>query len=377
MFAIIVGAGLSGATIAERLASQGKSVLVLESRNHIAGNAHDSFREDSMLLESTYGVHLFHTNNERVWKYVQNFADWLPWEHKALGKIRKNNQDVFVPIPANITTVNTLFDSNIHTEDEMKEFLSVERSGQKRDQECTTSEEAGKARVGPRIFDALFKDYTFKQWGIGAEKLNASVLRRIPIRENFDDRYFNDTYQALPKKGYTEMVKKMLSNPLIEVRTGVDYFSLRNEIASDYVFYTGPVDRYFEGCGLPKLQYRSITFERFVKDNDGVEQPCAMVNYPSMDTPYTRSIEYKHLLNQTSTKTSIVFETTNDYGDPYYPIPSEENQELHKQYLKLVENIELQYEPKVRFIGRLATYKYLNMDEAISEALNLFDREFD
>jgi UDP-galactopyranose mutase len=208
IFAVIVGAGLSGATVAERIATQLKRrVLVVDSRSHIGGNVFDKVMGDSGLLESQYGAHLFHTINNEVWAYVQRFAEWVPWEHKVIGLVtRADGGQVHVPIAANIATVNALFDARIQTEEEMKAFMAKERAGQPADADCANSEQAGKARVGPRIFDALFRDYTRKQWGVGAEALDASVLRHIPVRENFDDRYFGDKFQALPRKGYTAMV---------------------------------------------------------------------------------------------------------------------------------------------------------------------------
>ena len=347
----------------------------------IGGNVFDKVMGDSGLLESQYGAHLFHTNNEEVWAYVQRFAEWVPWEHKVVGLVtRADDGQMHVPIPANIATVNALFDARIQTEEEMKAFMAKERAGQPADADCANSEQAGKARVGPRIFDALFRDYTRKQWGVGAEALDASVLRRIPVRENFDDRYFGDKFQALPRMGYTAMVERMLDNPLITVRLNTDFFAVKKQIeaATEYVIYTGPVDRFFAESGLPKLEYRSITFHRKVIMQQGFVQPNSVVNYPGAETPFTRTVEYKHFLAQSSEFTALVSETTTDFGDPYYPVPSAANQALHAKYQVLVrQREESSASPRVRFVGRLANYKYLNMDEAIAAALALFKREFE
>ena len=381
VYAVIVGAGLSGATMANRLATQlNRRVLVVDSRGHIGGNAYDRVMPDSGLLESQYGAHLFHTNNEKVWSYVQQFATWVPWEHKVQGQVKRaDGRKVHVPIPANIKTVNALFDAGIADEAGMKAFMDQERAGQPADAECINSEQAGKARVGPRLFDALFRDYTQKQWGVSAAELDASVLRRIPVRENFDDRYFGDKYQALPSKGYTDMVRRMLDHPLITVRLSTDFFAEREklEAAAEYIVYTGPVDRFFAGSGLPRLQYRSIDFHRRVLRDSGYAQPSAVINFPGADTPYTRTVEYKHFLAQKSEYTALVSETTTADGEPYYPVPSAANQALHEKYKALVQEREDSAAfPKVRFVGRLANYKYMNMDEAIAAALDLFEKEF-
>ena len=357
--ALIVGAGLSGATIARELAEKGYKVTIIEKRNHIAGNCYD-YINDVGILMNKYGAHLFHTNSERVWSYIQKFSEWLPWKHKISGCI----DGVYFPIPVNIDTVNTLCGTQIKTEDEMKEWLS------KNTVACENpknSEDVGLARVGRDLYEKIFKGYTFKQWDKFPNELAPSVLERIPVRSNWDPYYFSDKYQVLPAKGYTAMVTAMLDHPNINVLLETDY---TKEMNSNYdsVFYTGPIDTYFSDAGYDKLEYRSIRFEEETLDMDLFE-PRGQVNYPSLEQPFTRIIEYKHFLNQqVPGKTTIVKEYSTAEGDPYYPVPTERNQALYKKYQELSTK-----EKNVHFVGRLATYKYYNMDMAILAALEMVD----
>jgi UDP-galactopyranose mutase len=252
---LVIGAGISGAVLAERYASIGKKVLIIEKRNHIAGNCYDYMDENSILV-SKYGAHLFHTNDEEVWKYVNQFSDWYPWEHKVIARV----DDKAVPIPVNIITVNKLFGTEICNEEEMKIWLEEHRSPIAKP---SNGEEAVLSRVGPVLYEKMFKHYTKKQWDKYPAELDASVLERIPVRVNFDDRYFSDTYQALPKGGYTQLFKKMLDHPNIEVLLETDYFDVKDQYENyEKLFYTGPVDRFFEfkHSLLEKLEYRSINF---------------------------------------------------------------------------------------------------------------------
>lgn len=358
---LIIGAGISGATLAERYASIGKKVVIVEKRDHIAGNCFDHYDQNGILV-SKYGAHLFHTNEEEVWEYVNRFSDWYKWEHKVIARV----DDKTVPIPVNITTVNTLFDANIKTEEEMQTWLNENRVAF---DPAKNGEEAVLNRVGEVLYEKMFKHYTKKQWDKYPDELHASVLERIPVRHNYDDRYFSDKYQALPKKGYTKIFEKMLDHPNITVMLSTDYFDVKNQISGyEKLFYTGPIDRFFEfkNKNLDKLEYRSINFVTEQVDQE-YYQENSVVNYPGQEVDFTRIIEYKHFGNQQSDKTSIVKEYTVDDGEPYYPVPNEKNQAIYDQYKKEADKLE-----DVYFVGRLANYKYFNMDQAFKNALDLF-----
>lgn len=359
---VIIGAGISGAVLAERYASLGKRVLVIEKRDHIGGNCYDYVDENGILV-SKYGAHLFHTNHEDVWEYVNRFAAWYQWEHRVLAHV----DDKLVPIPVNIRTVNRLFDLNINSEEEMIQWLDQNRP---QIAHPRNGEEAALARVGPVLYEKMFRHYTKKQWDKYPEELDAAVLNRIPVRTNFDDRYFSDKYQALPQGGYTRFFERMFDHPNITIRLDTDYFEVMDEIEKpEKLFYTGPIDRYFDfKYSLEeKLEYRSI---RFVSETIDQEyyQENSVVNYPGTEVDFTRIIEYKHFGNQKSDKTTIVKEYTIDGGEPYYPILNERNRCIYERY-----NQEARKLTDVHFVGRLANYKYFNMDEAFKNALDLFE----
>ncbi|WP_228410789.1 UDP-galactopyranose mutase [Chryseobacterium taklimakanense] len=359
---LIIGAGISGATLAERYASIGKKVVVLEKRGHIAGNCYDEYDENGILV-SKYGAHLFHTNDAGVWEYVQRFAEWYPWEHKVIARVDNKT----VPIPVNINTVNILFGENISTEDEMKAWLDKNRIPFDKPK---NGEEAVMNRVGPVLYEKMFKHYTKKQWDKYPEELNASVLERIPVRYNHDGRYFSDTYQALPKGGYTKVFENMLNHPNITVMLNTDYFDVKDQFEGfEKLFYTGPIDRFFEFQDemMEKLEYRSINFVTEHLDQEFFQEN-SVVNYPGQEVDYTRIIEYKHFGNQQSPKTSIVKEYTVDTGEPYYPVPNERNQQIYEKYKEKADLLQ-----NVYFVGRLANYKYFNMDQAFRNALDLFN----
>jgi len=360
---LIIGCGLSGAVVAERIANELKEkVLIIEKRNHIGGNCYDYEDKETGILLNKYGAHLFHTNFEDVWEYINRFSVWERWEHKVLALV----DNKFVSIPVNITTVNELCDENLKTEEDMKIWL--EKNQVKYDQ-ITNSEEMAKSRIGEKLYDKLIKDYTFKQWGIYPSELDKSVLERIPIRPNFDTRYFSDKYQALPKNGYTAFFENLLKNDLIEIILNTDFqlFKNDNDLSQfKKIIYTGPIDAYF--TNLDKLEYRSIDFKIKKHYNMNYYQPNSVVNYPDKATNYTRIVEYKHFLNQKSRHTIIVSETTNDFGEPYYPVPNKKNKELYEKYKELADK-----EKDVYFLGRLANYKYFNMDEAIKNSLDFFN----
>jgi UDP-galactopyranose mutase len=362
---LVVGCGLSGAVIAERLANiKNKKILIIDKRDHIAGNCFDYIDNETDILINKYGAHLFHTNNEIVWNYINKFDEWVRWDHEVLAFV----DNKFVPIPVNINTVNNLLNLNLQNETEMNIWLN---DNQIKYDVIDNSEKMGKSRVGNQLYNKLFKDYTFKQWNKDASNLDPSILARIPIRNNFDNRYFSDKYQALPKKGYTNFINNILKNENIEIKTSCDYFSFIKDSSEEfeYIVYTGPIDSFYNNQNLEKLEYRSINFQIERIKNINYYQPNSVVNYSSLEYPFTRIVEYKHFLNQQSKDTIIVKEITTNEGEPYYPVLNEKNIKLFEKYKCLAEK-----EKKIHFIGRLANYKYFNMDEAILNSINYFNK---
>ena len=367
---IIVGSGLSGFVLAEQFSSkQNKKILIIDKRNHIGGNCYDYIDSSTNILMNKYGAHLFHTNNEEVFEYINKFCKWIKWEHKVLGLI--DNQ--YVPIPVNITTVNKLCDENITNEAEMNIWLE---KNQVKYTEITNGEQMAKSRVGETLYNKVFKDYTFKQWDKYPDELAPEVLARIPVRNSLDDRYFSDKYQVLPEKGYTYFFECILEKNKhnIDVKLNVDFFDIKEQITEkQIVIYTGPIDSYFANKELPKLEYRSIDFHIEHKMNTDYYQPNSVINYPDKNIDYTRCVEYKHFLNQKSNHTVIVKETTTNNGEPYYPVLNDKNKKLYEQYQKMSGK-----EPaNIHFIGRLASYKYFNMDEAIKNSLDYYKKHFE
>ena len=361
----IAGAGLSGAVTAERHASKlGKTVLIIEKRNHTGGNCYDYIDEETGIRVNKYGAHLFHTKYERVWEYVNKFSDWTKYEHEVMGWVDGKH----VPVPVNIDTVNALFDLNIKDTIEMDAWLAKEQV--KYVESPKNSEEMALSRVGKRLYELIFHPYTVKQWAKEPRDLGPEVTARIPVRNNHDGRYFSDPHQALPSNGYTAFLNKIMEHENIEVHTNVDFFHARNEVKCGHSYFTGPIDAYFASQGWPKLEYRSLDFERKVVKDVEYFQPKSVVNHPSSDEDFTRIVEYKHLLNQKSNDTVLYYERSKDGGEPYYPVPNPENKALYAKYQKLAEK-----EPNVTFVGRLASYKYFNMDDAILNALQLFDTD--
>ena len=365
---LIIGCGLSGIVIAERFANDlGKKVLIIDKRDHIGGNIYDYVDEDTNILMNKYGAHLFHTNNERVWEYINRFSKWIRYDHKVFGNV----DNKLINIPVNITTVNELCNEHISSIEQMNEWL---KKNQIQYDNIDNSEKMGKSRVGEILYEKIFKNYTFKQWNKYPEELDPSVLARIPIRNNFDVRYFDDKYQVLPEKGYTKFIEKILTNDNIDVKLNTNYFEfIKEHPISEFetVIYTGPIDQYYENKGLEKLEYRSIDFIIEKHKNMNYYQTSSIVNYPELNVPYTRIVEYKHFLNQQSKDTVIVKEITNDIGEPYYPVPNKKNLDLYEKY----KSFTLQ-ENKIHFLGRLANYKYFNMDSAILNSLEYFDEHF-
>lgn len=360
---IIVGAGISGLTIAERITNtKNKPVLVIEKRNHIGGNCYD-FYDKAGILVPLYGPHFFHTNSEKVWNYVSKFTKWRKYEHKVLALVKGR----FVPVPVNINTVNILFKENIKDEKEMIKWLSNE---QVKIASPQNSEEVALSRVGKRLYQLIFKNYTIKQWEKHPKDLGVEVLSRIPIRTNFDDRYFTDKYQAMPYPSYTNLFKNMVKSRKIKILLNTDYFKIKNQIKKGVkIFFTGPIDQFFshiEG----KLEYRSLKFE-YQTINTEYFQMRAQVNYPEKEFRWTRITEPKHATGQKCPQTTIIYEYPSKDGDPYYPVPNERNILLYQKYQKLAKKYEKE---GIYFIGRLANYKYFNMDQAFENALNFFDK---
>jgi len=360
----VVGAGLSGSVIAQQYALKlNKTVLVMEKRDHIGGNCYDYTDEETGIRVNRYGAHLFHTKHERVWRYVQAFATWVPYEHKVRAFVDGKH----VPVPVNIDSVNILFGLNISSPAQMRAWLGAEQvrlAGPP-----ANSEEVSLSRVGPRLYEKLFKPYTVKQWAKTPAQLGPEVMARIPVRDSHDARYFSDPWQALPARGYTAFFEEMLADPRITVQTNTDYFKTRGELRCGRTYFTGPVDAYFAHLGWPPLEYRSLTFVREVHAVP-LYQPISVVNHPSPAVPYTRIVEYKHFLGQQSNKTVIFKEFSHDGGEPYYPVPNPANQALFEKYKAMADG-----HKNVSFVGRLANYKYFNMDESILNALELFDRD--
>lgn len=352
---LITGCGFAGSVLAERLAGQGKKVLIVDKRNHIGGNAYDYYNEDGILVHQ-YGPHIFHTNSEEVFKYLSKFTGWRPYEHRVLGSV----DGQLVPIPINLTTINKLYGKNL-TSDEVVDFLASKAEARK---PVLTSEDVVINAVGKELYEKFFRGYTRKQWDLDPSELDASVTARVPTRTNSDDRYFTDTFQAMPKNGYTEMFRKMLSHPNIHIMLNTNFRDIVDLIPHRKLIYTGPIDGYFD-FRFGKLPYRSIDFRFETLDQDQY-QDTGTVNYPTSNL-YTRITEFKHLTGQVHHKTAIVYEYPTSEGDPYYPIPRKENQEIYNRYKKLAEET-----PDVYFTGRLGTYKYYNMDQVVAQSLALF-----
>jgi UDP-galactopyranose mutase len=357
---LVVGAGFAGSVIAERLASQHDAhVLVIDKRPHVAGNAYDHL-DDAGVLIHQYGPHIFHTNSDEIVDYLSKFTAWRPYEHKVLADVR----DRLVPIPINRTTLNMLFGLDLKTDEDAAAYLA---SRAEPVEDIKTSEDVVVNAVGRELYELFFQGYTRKQWGIDPSGLDKAVTARIPTRTNTDDRYFGDKHQIMPRDGYTAMFNNMLNHPNIDVLLSTDYQDIIGDIAAGHIVFTGPVDEYFD-FRFGKLPYRSLRFEHKILDQEEF-QPVSVVNYPDPEVPYTRITEYKKLTGQEHPKTSITYEYPSAEGDPYYPIPRAENQELFKRYEALADSTD-----NVTFVGRLATYRYYNMDQVVGQALSTFRR---
>ncbi len=355
---VIVGAGYAGAVCARQLADAGKKVLVLDRRSHIAGNAYDEKDEHGILIHP-YGPHIFHTNSKKVFEYLSRFTDWRFYEHRVLARVKGE----YYPIPINRLTINKVFGVNLK-EEEVELFLDGKRVPKG---SIKTSEDVVLNSVGPELCEMFFRGYTKKQWDLDLSQLSAGVAARIPTRTNDDDRYFADTYQLMPVDGYTAMFERMLDSPNIEIQLNVDYLANREKWHCEKVIYTGPVDAFY-GCCYGRLPYRSLRFEHQHLNNVDFLQTVGTVNYPNEEA-FTRVTEFKHLTGQKVAGTSIVKEYSQADGDPYYPVPNPANEALYKKYQEKADA-----ESNVYFVGRLAQYRYYNMDQVVASALSLVEK---
>jgi UDP-galactopyranose mutase len=355
---LIVGAGFAGSVLAERLAAgSDKKVLLCDKRPHIGGNAYDHYNEAGILVHK-YGPHIFHTNARDVFDYLSRFTQWRPYEHR----VRASVDGQIVPMPINLDTINTLYGLNL-TSFEVEDFFK------KVAEPCAdirTSEDVVVSKVGRELYEKFFRNYTRKQWGLDPSELDASVTSRVPTRTNRDDRYFTDTYQSMPLHGYTRMFERMLDHPNIKVLLNCDYREVEKDIPFREMIYTGPVDSYFDYC-YGKLPYRSLEFKHETHDQ-AVFQSAPVVNYPN-EQAYTRVTEFKYLTGQEHNRTSIVYEFPQAQGDPYYPVPRKENAAIYDKYKVLADQTR-----GVTFVGRLATYKYYNMDQIVAQALTTYGK---
>jgi UDP-galactopyranose mutase len=342
--------------LAERLANAShKKVLICDRRNHVGGNAYDHYNEHGVLVHK-YGPHIFHTNSREVFDYLSRFTEWRPYEHRVQASV----DGQLVPMPINLDTINKLYGLNL-TSFQLEEFF---RSVAEPREHLRTSEDVVVSKVGRELYEKFFRNYTRKQWDLDPSELDASVTSRVPVRTNRDDRYFTDTYQAMPLYGYTRMFERMLESPNIKIALNCDYAELAGEVGYREMIYTGPVDAFFD-YRYGKLPYRSLEFRH---ETHHVEQfqPAPVVNFPN-EHAYTRVTEFKYLTGQEHPKTSVVYEYPQAEGDPYYPVPRRENAELYAKYKALADAT-----PGVRFVGRLATYKYYNMDQIVAQALTTY-----
>jgi UDP-galactopyranose mutase len=358
---LVVGAGFAGSVMAERLASRaGQRVLVVDRRNHVGGNAYDHY-DDAGILVHKYGPHIFHTNCADVWEYLSQFSAWRPYEHRVLASVDGR----LVPFPINLDTINLLYGLQLSALELEAFFASLAEPRSP----VRTSEDVVISKVGKDLYLKFFRNYTRKQWDLDPSELDASVTARVPTRNNRDGRYFTDRFQAMPLHGYTRMFERILAHPNIKVLLNADYREFAGVVPYGRMVYTGPIDEFFD-FRYGKLPYRSLEF-RFETIDRRTFQAAPVINYPN-EFPYTRVTEFKYLTGQEHPKTSIVYEYPQSEGDPYYPVPRPENSELYNEYKELADA-----DAGTVFLGRLATYKYYNMDQVVAQALAAFRRLLD
>jgi UDP-galactopyranose mutase len=354
---VIVGAGLAGLTMAERIANElNEKVLVIEKRNHIGGNVYDSYNEDGILIHN-YGPHIFHTNDQGVYEYLSRFTKWNDFWHRVLTYVDGN----LIPMPITVETINKLYNLNLDCS-QVEEFLKKQAVPI---DDIKTSKDVALSKVGKDIYEKIFESYTRKQWGIDPSELDTSVISRIPIRLNRDTRYFADKYQGMPKRGYTKMCENMITNKNIKILLNTDYKEVIQDIKYDTLIYTGATDEFYN-YKYGKLAYRSVNFVFETFDQEEYQE-APVVNYPN-DYDFTRITEYKKLTWQQHKKTTIGKEFPCAEGEPYYPFPTKEYKDQFALYQE-----EMKKESKVIFIGRLAEYRYYNMDGVVRRALDIFE----
>ncbi len=355
---VVVGAGLAGSTAARMLAENGKRVLIIEKLTHVAGHAYDEYDDNGVLIHR-YGPHIFHTNEKKVFNFLSRFTSWHYYQHRVLSYV----DGMLVPFPINCDTINMLFGTSISTS-EIENFLRKEVEASQFDSPPQNFEDAVVSQVGNRLYEKFFKNYTIKQWNTDPKNLHADIAKRIPTRSNRDSRYFADKYQGLPKDGYTKMVKKMLIHDNISILTQCDYFEVKDELNPSLTVYTGALDEFF-GKVHGELAYRSLKLE-FKTFDEEYHQEAAVINYPN-DYDWTRITEFKRMTGQKIEKTVICYEYPLDKGEPYYVVMTDENMRKRDAYMKEVEKLEKSGE--YLFVGRLAEYKYYNMDKVVLEAI--------
>ena len=350
---LIVGAGFAGCVVARRMAEElDRRVVIIDRRNHIGGNAYDYYNDDGILIHK-YGPHIFHTDNAAVWRWLSRFTEWHSYQHRVLAYVDGR----LVPLPISVETVNALYGTTL-TVDEFSKWLEERKVAL---EAINTSEDAIVASAGRDIYEKIFKNYTFKQWGKYPNELDASISRRIPVRLSRDTRYFTNKYQGLPKLGYTRMFENILNHPNIRVMLNADWNELKKEMKFERLVYTGAIDEFYD-YQFGKLNYRSVRFEYQTFRNREHWQSVGTVNYPN-DYDYTRITEYKYLTGQEHPHTTIAREYPSDLGEPFYIVPGSSGEALNK-YMHLGDG-------KTLFVGRLAEYKYYNMDQIVEKALSL------
>lgn len=355
---VIVGCGLSGCVLAHKLANElNKKVLILDKRNHIGGNCYDYFNRAGILVHK-YGPHYFRTNMKHVFEYLSTFTEW----HYTYYRIKIMVEGRMVPLPINLDTVNELFGLRFNSE-ELCEYFDKQKCHVGK---ISNSEDVIISKVGRELYEKIYKPYTTKQWGLDPSYLDSSVCERIPIRTNRDDRYFTDKYQAMPKHGYHRMFQKMLLSPNIKIMLQTEFESIQPELTFRKLIFTGSIDEFFK-CKFGTLPYRSLRFEHETLQRE-FYQPTSQVNYPS-DYDFTRIVEIKHATGQIHPHTTIVREYPTSEGIPFYPIPNPGNEELYQKY-----RLEGEKMNDCCFIGRLAQYRYLNMDQVVDNALTMFEK---